>query len=47
MKILLDECVDWRLKFEFGTHDTRSVQDMGWLGRTNGELLELASKEGV
>lgn len=46
MKILLDECIDWRLKHEFyGQHDVKTVQDMGWLGKSNGELLSAASKE--
>ncbi len=46
MKILLDECLNWRLKREFQEHDVRSVQDAGWLGIENGELLTLASQNG-
>ncbi len=45
MKILIDECVDWRLKLEFSQYDAKAVQDMGWLGKENGELLRLAVTE--
>jgi hypothetical protein len=46
MKILLDECIDWRLKFDFVGHDIFSAQDMGWLGKKNGDLMKAASDEG-
>ncbi len=46
MKILLDECIDWRLKFEFVGHHVITVQEMNWLGKKNGELMKLASEEG-
>lgn len=46
MKILLDECIDWRLKFDFPGHDALSVQDMGWVGKKNGLLMKAASTEG-
>lgn len=46
MKILLDECVDWRLKFDFIGHEVKSVQEMDWLGKKNGELMKAASDEG-
>ncbi len=42
MKILLDECLPRKLKTELIGHDTTTVQQMGWAGRTNGELLRLA-----
>lgn len=46
MKILLDECIDWRLKFDFVGHEIFSAQDMGWLGKKNGDLMKAASDEG-
>lgn len=46
MKILLDECLNWRLKSEFNHHEVYTVQDMGWSGIVNGELLTRASQAG-
>lgn len=42
MKVLLDENIDVRLKKAFqGTeHDVFTIQDMGWQGTKNGELLQ-------
>ena len=45
MKILLDECVDWRLAREFVGHEVSAVYEMGWTGITNGELLALAARQ--
>ena len=42
MRLLLDECVPKRLKRELAGHESRTVQDMGWAGVKNGELLKLA-----
>ena len=43
MKILLDENLPTKLKFDFGENvEIHAVKDMGWLGKKNGELLELA-----
>jgi predicted nuclease of predicted toxin-antitoxin system len=43
MKILLDENLPTKLKYDFGeNHTAFAVRDMGWLGKKNGELLELA-----
>ena len=42
MRLLLDECVPKRLKQELLGHETKTVQDMGWAGITNGALLRLA-----
>ena len=44
MKILLDECVDQRLAREFVEHDVKTVEQMGWKSKQNGELLSLAEK---
>jgi predicted nuclease of predicted toxin-antitoxin system len=46
MKILLDECLNWRLKRELVGHEVSTVQDMGWSGIVNGRLLNLASRAG-
>jgi predicted nuclease of predicted toxin-antitoxin system len=43
MKILLDENIPAKVKFDFGEdHDVFTVRDMDWLGKKNGELLGLA-----
>jgi len=42
MRILLDECVNPRVKAAFPNHETKTVVDMMWKGATNGELLALA-----
>jgi hypothetical protein len=39
MKILLDECVPWPL------HKFLTVQQSGWGGIKNGDLMRLAEKE--
>jgi len=42
MKILLDENLPKKLKADFGTeHEVKTVRDMDWLGKKNGELLGL------
>lgn len=42
MRILLDECVDWRLSRAIVEHDVKTVRQMGWTGVKNGDLLDLA-----
>jgi predicted nuclease of predicted toxin-antitoxin system len=43
MKILLDENIPAKLRFDFGKgYEVRTVGDMNWLGKKNGELLRLA-----
>jgi predicted nuclease of predicted toxin-antitoxin system len=42
MRILLDECIDWRLLRDLTGHDVKSVQQMGWSETVNGALLALA-----
>jgi hypothetical protein len=44
VKILLDECVDWRLGRDLAGHDVKTAQQMGWMTIRNGELLTLASQ---
>jgi hypothetical protein len=46
MRILLDECVPRRLGREFAGHDVRTVPEMGWSGKKNGELLQLMTGQG-
>src|SRR3954453_14681048 len=41
MRILIDECVPRRLRRELPGHDVRTVPEMGWSGKKNGELLRL------
>ena len=44
MKVLLDECVDWRLARAIVGHDVKTARQMGWTTLKNGELLLLASQ---
>lgn len=39
MKVLLDECVDWRLSRDLAGHEVKSARQMGWTTIKNGELL--------
>ena len=41
MKILLDESLPKRLKKHFSGHVIKTVADMGWKGKQNGELMAL------
>jgi predicted nuclease of predicted toxin-antitoxin system len=45
VRILLDECLPARLARALVGHEVRSVPDMGWSGRRNDELLQLAERE--
>ena len=38
----MDECVPLRLKAEMDDLDVQTVRNMGWLGKSNGELLRSA-----
>ena len=44
MKVLLDECVDWRLARDIVGHDVKTARQMGWTTIKNGTLLTLASE---
>ena len=47
MKVLLDESTPRRLASSFpGSFEIRTVQQMGWAGCGNGELLGLAADHG-
>lgn len=41
MKILIDECLPRKLKWELSAHDVQTVPEAGWSGKKNGELLRL------
>ena len=42
MRILIDECLNWRLGRALTGHYAVSAQKMGWSGVQNGKLLALA-----
>src|SRR5438067_11917328 len=46
MRILLDECVPRPLRRELPGHDVRTVPEMGWSGKKNGDLLRLMVPQG-
>jgi len=45
MRILIDECLDWRLSRALSEHDCASVHQMNWGGLSNGLLLKKAQEE--
>jgi len=45
VKLLLDECIDRRLAVELTWHEVKTVPQMGWAAKKNGELLKLAESE--
>lgn len=46
MRILLDENLPTGLKYHFeSAFEVKTVRDMSWLGKKNGELLGLATGE--
>lgn len=45
MKVLLDECIDWRLIRDLVGVDAKTVEQMGWRETLNGALLALAEPE--
>lgn|SRR5690349_21294546 len=46
MRILLDECIDERLRNSFCGHDCQTARFAGLAGLKNGELLAAAETEG-
>ncbi|HTB30982.1 MAG TPA: DUF5615 family PIN-like protein [Bacteroidia bacterium] len=47
MKILLDENLPRTLKTDFGNeHQVKTVREMGWNGKKNGELMGLINANG-
>jgi hypothetical protein len=45
MRILLDECMNWRIKRELTGYEVRTAQEQGWSAIKNGALLALAEQE--
>ena len=45
MRVLLDECVDWRLSRAIVGHEVRTARQMGWSAIKNGDLLALAEQQ--
>lgn len=45
MRLLLDECVDWRLLRDLSQYDVRTVKQLGWEKVKNGALLQLAATQ--
>jgi predicted nuclease of predicted toxin-antitoxin system len=45
MRILLDECVPWPMHRLLSSHSCSTVQDLGWGGIKNGDLLQRAEGE--
>ena len=45
MKVLLDENLPKRLKADLSEFRVHTVQDMGWGGKENGDLLKLMLEE--
>lgn len=45
MKLLLDECVPRRLKRDFGDHLVSTIEEAGFKGLKNGNLLRAACEE--
>jgi hypothetical protein len=41
MRVLLDECVFLDLQSQLAGHHVRTIREMGWVGKKNGELLSL------
>ena len=46
MKVLLDECLPRKLKYDLPGHTVFTVAEMGWKGRWDGPLLPLAEQAG-
>ena len=44
MRVLLDECVDWRLLRDLTGHDVKTARQMGWSEVKNGKLLLLTAE---
>lgn len=46
MKVLIDHCIDWRLRRSFPGHTAQTSADMGWDTLRNGLLLDQAQAAG-
>ncbi len=45
MRVLIDECLNWRICRALAGHHCTSTKKMGWGGLTNGDLLKQAEAE--
>jgi predicted nuclease of predicted toxin-antitoxin system len=45
MRVLVDECVDWRILRDLHPHDARTVKQLGWQEVDDGSLLARAAPE--
>ncbi len=45
MRILIDECLPKRLKHELPEHYVKTVPEVGWAGKQNGDLLRAAEAD--
>jgi len=45
MKLLVDECVDWRIVRDLPQHDARTEKQLGWEELDDSSLLRLAQAE--
>ena len=45
MRVLIDECVDPRVKLLFGGHKAATVHEQAWDTLEDGPLLTLAQRE--
>jgi predicted nuclease of predicted toxin-antitoxin system len=45
MRILVDECVDWRILRDLKDHDAKTVKQLGWEHIDDGALLALAAAQ--
>lgn len=45
MRLLLDESLPKKLKARLVPHEIRTVPEMGWASKSNGELLRLAEQQ--
>ena len=46
MKVLLDENIDHRVRRHLGSHEVITASFRGWDGLKNGNLLEVAERDG-
>src|SRR5437879_5139822 len=44
MKVLLDENISRTLRIDFDKHLVKTIDEMGWTGKKNGELLRLITR---
>ena len=45
MRLLLDECVDWRLLRYLAEHNAKTLKQIGWEKIDDGALLRLAASQ--